>query len=178
MTDPWSISAQLAGRRQELGLSLSQLARRADTSPATLSRYESGWTRFEVYTLRKLATALGCRLVVRLEPITREPKEASPAEVVRRLGRLFWDQDLAVRHLEDHPSWVVQRVLEYGDLDDVALLVRWMGRVSFLRHIAELRFETERTRVFWRQILDREGVQCTSEPFRQEASTFWPPSRA
>ena len=42
------ISRQLRARREEIGLSLAQLARRADTSAATLSRYETGWSRFEV----------------------------------------------------------------------------------------------------------------------------------
>jgi transcriptional regulator with XRE-family HTH domain len=172
------IPSQIRARREELGLTLSEVARRAGTSAATISRYESRWTRFEVYTLRKLATALGCRLVVRLEPKTRELRALSLSEAVRRLGRLFWDQRLSVDDLEEYPSWVVQRVLEYGSLDDVALLIGLMGREPFLRQVSELRFETERTRVFWHQILDREGVPCTSESFRQEAAASWPPSRA
>lgn len=161
-----------------MGLTLSQLARRADTSAATLSRYESGWTRFEVYTLRKLATALGCRLVVRLEPKTRISKRVTASEVVDRIKRLFWDQDLSIRYLREHPSWVVRRVLEFGSLADVKVLVRWLGNGEFLRIVSELRFETDRTRAFWQQMLDREGVPCTSESFPEAAATSWPPSSA
>jgi len=178
MDDPWDISTQLAARRRESGLSLSQLARRADTSAATLSRYEKGWSRFEVYTLRKLATALGCRLVVKLEPQEEPSKRVKASEAVERLGRLFWDQELTARHLKEYPLWVVGRVLEYGNLEDVRMLIRVMGRETFLAQVCEARFESEKTRVFWQNILEREGMACTNESFRREAASFWRSSRA
>ena len=167
------VSKQIRARREELGLSLAQLARRADTSAATVSRYESGWARFEVYTLRKLATALGCELVISLRPKDRPPHRPSPSEVVKRLQRLFWDQRLAVEHLEANSLWVVERVVELGDLDDVRLLIGHLGKERFLQHVAEARFSSEKTRAFWQQILAREGVPCTTRSFRDEAERSW-----
>ena len=167
------VSNQIRARREELGLSLAELARRADTSPATVSRYESGWTRFEVYTLRKLATALGCELVITFRPKDRPPHRPSPSGVVKRLQRLFWDQRLAVEHLEANSLWVVERVVELGDLDDVRLLIGHLGKERFLQHVAEARFSSEKTRAFWQQILAREGVPCTTRSFRDEAARSW-----
>jgi transcriptional regulator with XRE-family HTH domain len=172
-----TISDQIRSRREEIGLTLAEVARRADTSPATLSRYEGGWTRFEVYTLRKLATALGCELVISLRPKAGAAARPSGSQVVRRLRRLFWDQRLAVEHLEANSLWVVERVSEFGDLDDIRLLVRFLGRERFLQHVAEARFSSEKTRVFWQKILDREGVPCTTRSFRDEAASFWRASR-
>ena len=68
MKNKLSISEKLRKRRLECGFSLSELARFADTSPDTLSRYENDWTRFEVSTLRKLDIALGCRLEIDFIP--------------------------------------------------------------------------------------------------------------
>ena len=173
MNSPWDVSRQIRVRRKDLGLSLAQVARRVDTSPATLSRYENGWTRFGVYTLRKLATALDCELVVRLEPKTRRGTRPQESDVVEKLRRLFWDQDLTVHHLEEHPMWVVERVLEYGNLEDVHHLVGHMGRDTFLHHVSGARFSSNRSRGFWQQILSREGMTCTRKYSREEAAISW-----
>jgi transcriptional regulator with XRE-family HTH domain len=173
MDCPTNISRQLGARRKDLGLSLVQVARRVDTSPATLSRYENGWSRFEVYTLRKLATALDCELVVRLEPKKRSEIRPQRSDVVEKLRRLFWDQDLTVHHLEENPMWVVERVLEYGNLEDVHHLVGHMGRDTFLRYVSGARFSSDRSRAFWQQILSREGMTCTRKYSREEAATSW-----
>jgi transcriptional regulator with XRE-family HTH domain len=131
----WDISRQIGARRKRLGLSLSQLARRANTSPATLSRYENGWARFEVSTLRKLATALDCDLVVKLQPRPRWVEQPTAEHVVQQIGRLFWDQVLTTSHLEEHSS--------------------------------------DRTRLFWQQALEREGMTCTRKFSREEAASSW-----
>jgi transcriptional regulator with XRE-family HTH domain len=173
MQEPFALSKQLRSRRLELGLTQGELARRADTSVPTVSRYETGWTRFELATLRKLATALGCELVVRLEPKDRPARRPTADEVVERLGRLFWDTPLAVEHLERNTRWVVERVLELGTLPDVRALEGFLGRRTFLEQVSRARFSTARTREFWGRMLDKEDVPCTTRFSRREAATFW-----
>lgn len=169
----WDISRQIGARRKRLGLSLSQLARRANTSPATLSRYENGWSRFEVSTLRKLAAALDCDLVIKLQPRPRWVEQPSAENVVRQIGRLFWDLDLTTSHLEDHPLWVVERVLEYGSLGDIRILTALFGREILLNLVGEARFSSDRTRAFWQHVLEREGMACTRKFSREEAASSW-----
>ena len=167
-----TISQQLKQRRQELGLSLSDVARRAGTSPATLSRYEHGWTRFETYTLRKLAVALGCELKIELRPRTARGPAGRPdhAKAQARLQRLFWDHPFTTEDLETHPVWVAERVLEYGSLDDIHTLREFMGKEAFVRAVAQAYRVSPRTRIFWCQILDLEGIPCTRKYSR---STAW-----
>jgi len=169
----WNLSRQIGARRKRLGLSLGQLARRANTSPATLSRYENGWSRFEVSTLRKLATALDCDLEVTLQPRPRWVEQPTAENVVRQIRRLFWDLDLTASHLEEHPLWVVERVLENGSLGDVRILAAFLGRETLLGLAGEARFSSDRTRVFWRQVLEREGMTCTRRFSREEAASSW-----
>jgi transcriptional regulator with XRE-family HTH domain len=173
MSELWNISRQIGARRRRLGLSLSQLARRANTSPATLSRYENGWSRFGISTLRKLATALDCELVVELRPRPRWVEQPTAENVVQQIARLFWDQDLATSHLGEHPLWVVERVLEYGNLGDIRILAAFFGREDLLRLAGEARFSSNRTRAFWQQILEREGVRCTRKFSREEVASSW-----
>ena len=169
----WNLSRQIGARRKRLGLSLSQLARRVNTSPATLSRYENGWSRFEVSTLRKLATALDCDLVVKLQPRPRWVEQPTAEAVVRQIGRLFWDLDLSTSHLDEYPLWVVERVLEYGSLGDVRILTAFFGRETLLDLVSQVRLSSDRTRVFWHKVLEREGVKCTRRFSREEAASSW-----
>jgi len=165
-----SISEQLRCRRAELGLSLSEVARRAGTSAATLSRYEHGWTRFETYTLRKLATALGCELSIEFRPkAPRTRRTRSPRLACAQLRRLFWDHPLVPEDLRTHSAWVVERVLEYGRLDDIYALCACMGRKEFLSAVAAAGRLSPRTRNFWGQILELEGIPCTRKYSRNTA---------
>jgi transcriptional regulator with XRE-family HTH domain len=171
--DANAISSQLRQRRNELGLSLTKVARRAGTSPASLSRYESGWHRFELYTLHKLAAALDCRLVIGLEPLKSQSPRQGREAAVRQLRRLFWDKPLASADLRDHPTWVARRVLEYGGLSDVQALVGLVGKEELLRLVAGLRFSSEKTDRFWAAMLEQEGVKCRRKSSPRAAGISW-----
>lgn len=173
MDQLWDISRQIGARRKRIGYSLTQLARRANTSPATLSRYENGWSRFELSTLRKLATALDCDLVVKLQPRPRWVEQPAAEHVIQQVGRLFWDQVLTTSHLEEHSLWVVERVLDYGDLGDIRILAAFFGREVLLTLAGQARFSSDRTRVFWQHALEREGMACTRRFSREEAASSW-----
>ncbi len=155
--------------RRRRGWSLGDVARRAGTSAATICRYESGWARFEVFTLRKLARALDCELDIRFVPAAG-PARTNRAAVARRIRRLFWDRPLRAADLDLHPAWVVARVLEFGQLPDVNCLVRWMGEARFLDEVAGLHLGDPRARALWQGILKLEGRRCTRKFSRSEAA--------
>ena len=173
MNDKLSISQQLKKRRHALGLSLSQLAARADTSAATLSRYENGWTRFETQTLQKLAKALGCELQIKLQPQYRGHQPTiNLKHAVKRLSRLFWDHRLTESDFTDHPVWIQERILEYGNLNDIHLLQALAGRERFLQNTAKMNKVSPRTAGFWNAILMKEGIPCTKKYSRNTAWNY------
>lgn len=164
------ISSQIRELRIKSGLSLAELARRINSSAATLSRYEKGWDRFELATIRKIADALGCRLDIQLAPTAPRRSSTSGAAANARLKRLFWDHKLANSDIRRHPVWVTERVIEYGSLRDVRTLIDLFGKRAFLRHVASCRFGSAKTASFWNAILNKEGVKCTKRSFPRGAS--------
>jgi len=56
----------LRARREELGLSLRELAERAGTSHSVIGRVEAGHRRITLDTLQRLANALDVQLNIRL----------------------------------------------------------------------------------------------------------------
>jgi transcriptional regulator with XRE-family HTH domain len=167
-----SLPALLRERRTALGLTLARVARRAGTSAATLCRYERGWSRFELPTLRRLAAALNCRLDVRLVPVVVPPARRGPTGFAR-LRRLFWDRRLVEGDIGRHAAWVVGRVVEHGDLEDVRWLAAKLGTDRFLTLTADVRYSSARAARLWEGIRDMEGIECTRRRSRPAAGQSW-----
>ena len=62
------IADQVTARRNELGLSQQQLAAVTGTTQSAIARLEKGGRPPRIDTLLRIADALDCDLVVRLEP--------------------------------------------------------------------------------------------------------------
>ncbi len=152
---PPPISAQIRSLRKARRWSLDELARRAGTSAPTVHRYESGWDRFEIGTLRKLAAALGASLEVRLRPRESDRRDAmpTPGELARLIRPLFWDAQLKESDLTEHTSWILRRVLSFGNAKTVAAVRAFFGDEA-IRDAVRRRGIDARTRNYWKLILD------------------------
>lgn len=134
-------------------MTLQQLAGRAGTSASALHRYETGWDRFEVATLQRIAMALGAQLEVRLvAPESPTDEKPSAASLVAVLESVFWDKRLAADDLESHPLWVLSRVLVFGNADQVRAARSFFGDGA-IRDAINRRGMDARTRQYWNLLL-------------------------
>jgi len=149
------IGYQIRELRLAKGYTLAALAQRAGTSAPTVHRYESGWDRFEVGTLRRIGAALGAHLEIRLVPnrTLATARQRSATELLPLIAPLFWDHDLAASDFRDHPSWVLERVLMFGNRRQVAAARTFFGDQA-IRETVTRRGVDERTRNFWNVILE------------------------
>ena len=148
------LGARIRELRQAAGLTLETLAQRVGTSAPTLHRYESGWDRFEVATLRRIAAALGASLQIRLVPAAGAAPRPVPtrAALVKLLSPLFWDRDLTEADLDEHRDWALARVLTAGNLEQVRAARAAFGDDAIRRAVAR-RDVDARTRNYWQLIL-------------------------
>lgn len=65
------LAEAVRGRREELGLSQRQLAERAGMTQPGIARFEAGGTTPTIPVLERLATALGLRPTIALDPDER-----------------------------------------------------------------------------------------------------------
>lgn len=67
--EAWDVALQIAARRQQVGLSQKDLAKRLKTSQQQVSRLESpGYEGHSLSTLRRVADALHARVRIIFEP--------------------------------------------------------------------------------------------------------------
>jgi len=153
-TPPSPIGTQIRRLREARGLTLSALARLAGTSAPTMHRYESGWDRFELNTLRKIAVALGAALEVRLTPTPELPRSVrpTPRKLLALLAPLFWDRKLKRTDLERHRTWLLCRVLMFGSQPQVRAVRSYFGDAAIRRAIRRREIDS-RTRNYWELIL-------------------------
>jgi transcriptional regulator with XRE-family HTH domain len=96
-------AATLRAARQEAGLTQAELARRAGTSPATISAYEHGRKVPSVETLSRLLAVAGARVTVvpASSPVVR-PSNAQLARAGRALvDVMLLAEALPTRHDPD-----------------------------------------------------------------------------
>lgn len=151
------LGQQIRALREQRGWTLAELARRAGTSGPALHRYENGWDRFELGTLRRIGAALDARLEIRLLPATPRSATArrpSQKTLTKMLGPLFWERTLRESDLARHGGWVLERVLTAGSREQVRAARAFFGDEA-LRRAAERRGMDPRTRHYWRLILGR-----------------------
>ena len=143
--------------RKAKGMSLKQLADKIGTSESAIHRYESGWDRFEIRTLRRLAEALDATLEIRLAERSDADDPRDARDLARRIAPLFWDVDLQPHHLRDNADWVLRRVLEFGGVDQNRWVRRYFGDAAIARAVQH-RSMSPRVRRFWEVVLQRKRV--------------------
>ena len=155
-SDAPPIGHQIRLLRRERGLTLAGLTGRAGTSGPSLHRYENGWDRFQIETLRRIAAALDARLELRLIPTRPLATQRPPSRraLIRRIGPLFWDRDLRETDVSRYSGWVLERVLTAGNRAQVRAARAYFGDAA-LRRAIERRGVDPRTRQYWRLILGK-----------------------
>jgi hypothetical protein len=84
--------------------------------------------------------------------------------------RYFWEVDPANLDVSEHSGYVIERLLEYGDL----FSVRWMERRFSREEIAEVLKTSQslsrKSANFWLNVLGVPSgeVRCMSKPFQKE----------
>ncbi|HEY2954854.1 MAG TPA: helix-turn-helix transcriptional regulator [Candidatus Eisenbacteria bacterium] len=150
-----TLGQQIRRLREAKGWTLANLAEHAGTSAPTIHRYENGWDRFELETLRKISSVLGARLEIRLVPAGRPAgaRRASARSLVRSLKPLFWERTLRESDLARHPRWVLERVLTSGSRAQARAARRFFGDEA-VRAAVGRRGVDARTRAYWRLVLE------------------------
>jgi transcriptional regulator with XRE-family HTH domain len=158
------IGSQIRKLRKIRGLTLQELSHRAGTSAPTLHRYENGWDRFEIATLRRIANALGAHLEVRLVADDSRQVVVRPdrRNMLKLLTPLFWDKPLSAADLAEHASWVIGRVVMYGNLDQMLATRRYYGD-DLIRDAIVQRGIDSRTRGYWEIMLGQASASESIE---------------
>lgn len=169
-----NISPTLRKLRLKRGLTIKQVAGLVGTSIPALHRYENGWDRFELSTLERIVTALGATLEIKITPKPMgHYKKPTSKDIFKILRPLFWDARATLKSIQDSTEWIIKRVLEYGDVEQVRATLAFYSsqRVAtvFWQHEHEF---TPKSKAAWTQLFTRMEPKCTPKFSKKEPVPF------
>jgi len=90
--------------------------------------------------------------------------------------RYFWDTDPQHLDVDQYPVYVIERLLEYGDLPSVRWMLRHFPREEIAHVVQTSRPLSPLSANFWALYLglDREDVPCLSRSYQRQPDTIWP----
>lgn len=168
------ISTALRKLRLQRGLTFKQVAGLVGTSIPALHRYENGWDRFELSTLERIVTALGATLEIKITPTPRgRYKKPTAKDLLKILRPLFWDARVTLKSIQNLAEWVIKRVLEYGDVEQVRATLAFYSSQKvatvFWQHEHEF---TSKSQAAWTQLFTRMELACTPKFSKKEPVPF------
>ncbi len=106
----------------------------------------------------------------------QSPDRASDERPPEHLRALFWDTDFDHLCVEGHERYVIERVLEYGDVPAVRWLMNRFSKEQIAETLRRTRRLSPKSAYFWASILDvpTGEIRCLNRSFRRRHREIWP----
>ena len=94
----------------------------------------------------------------------------------RFLKQYFWDVDFDKLDHRNHPRYVIERILEHGDINAVRWMLKTYPREQIVSALEMSRELTPKSANFWALVLNvkEEYIKCLNKSFREIRKQFWP----
>lgn len=97
-------------------------------------------------------------------------------ELPEFLRPLFWDTNFDRLRIPGHERYIIERVLEYGDVPEVRWMMQRFPREQIVETLRLSRGLSRKSARFWSLILDvpPEQMRCLTAFSRQQPGRIWP----
>ena len=91
------------------------------------------------------------------------------------LNKYFWDTDAKNLDVKKNEPYVIERLLEYGDRDAAAWMMRHYERTAIMNILMRSRALSLKSASFWGFLLrvPKSRIVCLSKQFRMRSRAIW-----
>lgn len=91
-----------------------------------------------------------------------------------RIQRLFWDTDKKSVDRLSHHSYVIRRIMDYGDVEDVRWMLVTYSSEEIISVLKKSRGLSRKSGSFWgiHFGVPKEEIACLQWPYRKKLSPF------
>lgn len=96
------------------------------------------------------------------------------ARIPEAVRVLLWDVDVAQLSLAEHYKFVIERIVEYGDLPEVRWMQRRFSTAQIVETLTQSRRISAKSGNFFRLLYDLppEAIPCLTRPFTRRQDRF------
>lgn len=89
---------------------------------------------------------------------------------------LFWDVDPATIDPKKHDQYIIDRVLDFGEMDEVRWLSRFYDTSSIRKVLLTSRDISPKSANLWALVfgVDKKKMKCLNEQYLKERRKVWP----
>lgn len=84
--------------------------------------------------------------------------------------KLFWDVKKEEVDPERYPSYIISRIMDYGDVEDVKWMLKTFSREQIIEVVKKRRGLSRKSAIFWSVYFEipREEIECLKSPYHQK----------
>lgn len=92
------------------------------------------------------------------------------------LKKYFWDIDFAKLDPKKRPTYVIERLLEYGNVQAVRWVLSQYSRAIIRSVVCQSHVISKKTANYWSLMLDipKEEIKCFQPDFQKTHRAIWP----
>lgn len=92
------------------------------------------------------------------------------------LKPIFWDLDAAKLDIQRHSHQIIERILEWGDLEQVHWMFRNYSKEQIVERLKNSRQLSKKSANFWADYyyIDKNEVRCLNKSFLAIQRSIWP----
>lgn len=91
-----------------------------------------------------------------------------------RIKRLFWDVDREEVEVKAHRFYIIRRIIDYGNLEDVQWMKETYSPEEIIEVVRKSRGLTRKSACFWAAYFNiaKEEIECLKEPYQRVPGPF------
>jgi hypothetical protein len=94
--------------------------------------------------------------------------------IPERIGKLFWDVDRNAVDLKRHRSYIIKRIMDYGNTEEVKWMLKTYSSEELIEVVKKGRGLSRKSAYFWAAYFDipREEIACLKTYFPKGLRPF------
>jgi hypothetical protein len=113
-------------------------------------------------------------VIQELDAVASDKKMGNVDSIPERIKRLFWDVDKEKIDIKDHRSFIIRRIMNFGNMDDMKWMLRVYTSDEIIEVVKKSRGLSRKSAYFWSTYFNihKKEIECLKMPYQKNLKLF------